>query len=304
MSSTSNLYIGGAAVMWRIAHSTDRAIVLARLKEIGYESYAPKERGDLGCLRAAVDAEYEPMNKQERYVIRSIKKPYKGYAVVREIPGEEKGAGDDWGQVVATAGLVNGHGYREAPHLRINPHSDMRFDSISKGMAGAKKWLTANAVSAALTDIIERVCDGVALRSTGGVYWVRDVHLDRWQQIARIFEDGSARKDKDGKDVDPTAIYVLRVVADEQMVRAVGDALSEEVCGFLDQIEYDIQRISSGEMGEEAMKNRIRRMAEMEGKIKRYEAAFSAPLPHLIEAVGHVNQALAVATIEATAAAV
>lgn len=287
------LSIGGAVVFWRLAKSTNRAQVDAGLTRLCLEQFTPEARSPLACLRAVLPDVY-PAEKGHKQAVRPIKNGVgKGFAVVEENP-EDAHAGDAWGTVRATAILP------ENGHVRLDPESREHEEAIKAGMAGAAEWLTAASVGSALVKLVEW-CDGVNLRPSGGVYWVREDRLPEWEEIAQVFEQASAQKDREGNDQPPSAVYVMRVVADEQMVRAVGDALTAEVEAELVSIQQDI---ASGELKEQACETRLRKAVKLEGKVTRFEKAFDSPLTRLREACKAARIATAQATLEASAAGV
>lgn len=289
------LQIGGAVVFWRLAKSTKREEVVTGLRGLRLEQYAPEPRSPLACLRAVLPEVYPP-GKGEKHNVRPVKNgKSKGFAVVREKP-EDAWPGDAWGEVVATAKL-----YEESNHLGLAPHDDANYVAIEEGMASAAEWLTSASVGSALVKLVEEHCDGVALRPSGGVYWVREDRLDEWTRIAGVFERASAQADKDGNPASPNAIYVLKVLADEQMVRAVGDALTAEIAAELAQIEQDV---AEGDLKEQACVSRLKRVGALESKVKRYETAFASPLTVLHEAVERASVAVAQATLQASASAI
>ena len=287
--------IGGAVVFWRLAKSTNREEVMAGLRGLGLEHYTPEPRSPLACLRAVLPDVFPP-GKGEKHNVRPVKNgKTKGFAVVKEKP-EDARPGDAWGEVVATAKL-----YEETGALGLAPHDDANYVAIVEGMESAAKWLTSASGASALVKLVEEHCDGVALRPSGGVYWVREDRLEEWTRIADVFERASAQSDKDGNPASPNAIYVLKVLADEQMVRAVGDALTAEVAAELAQIEQDV---ANGDLKEQACVSRLKRVGALESKVKRYEAAFASPLTMLHEAVERASVAVAQATLQTSASAI
>ena len=290
-----NLSIGGAVCFWRLAKSTNRAEVKAGLEHLNVGEYVPEPRSPLACLRAVLPGVY-PAPKGRKHTVRPIKNgKSKGFAIVQEKP-DDTHAGSAWGEVVATAKLLEQEG-----KLEIDPYDWDTRDRVMTGMQGAAEWLTNTSVGTALVKLVEEHCDGVALRPSGGVYWIREDRLDEWTRIADVFESASAKGDSDGKDVAPNAIYVLRVMADEQMVRAVGDALTSEVSLEVAGIEADI---AASDLGEQACITRLRKTAALESKVKRYESAFAFPLSELRDAVQRTSVAVAQATMQASASAI
>ena len=292
----SKLSIGGAVCFWRLAKSTNRGEVKAGLEGLGVGEYVPEPRSPLACLRAVLPEVY-PAPKGCKHTVRPIKNgKTKGFAVVKEKP-DDTHAGEAWGEVVATAKIDE---KENELGLELDPWNHDNRYRVLEGMEGAAGWLTNASVGTALVNLVEKHCDGVALRPSGGVYWIREDRLDEWTRIADVFESASAKGDSDGKEATPNAIYVLRVMADEQMVRAVGDALTSEVSYEVASIEADV---AGGNLGGEACITRLRKTATLEAKVKRYERAFASPLTELQEAVRRAGVAVAQATLQASASA-
>jgi hypothetical protein len=288
--------IGGAVVFWRLAKSTNREEVMAGLRGLALEKYTPEPRSPLACLRAVLPDVYPAVSRDAKHSTRPIKNgKTKGFAVVRERPNEAHHAGEAWGEVVATAALD------DKAILWLDPDDWDKRERIREGMQSAAEWLTSASVAPALVKLVEEHCDGVALRPSGGVYWVREDRLEEWTRIADVFERASAQADKDGNPGSPNAIYVLKVLADEQMVRAVGDALTAEIAAELAQIEQDV---ANGDLKEQACVSRLKRVGALESKVKRYEAAFASPLTMLHEAVERASVAVAQATLQTSASAI
>jgi hypothetical protein len=284
------LPIGGAVVFWRMARQTHRQEVRDGLARLGLAEYAPEPRAPLACLKDALAQVYS--EKQTRQVIRPIKNgKTKGFAVVVEKPDEVAHAGDAWGEVRAAAILGEEDG-----KLSLDPPDYDKRIAIQDAMAQAAQWVGASACGAALVKLAEDYCDGVSLKPNGGVYWVREDRLDEWACIAEVFE--KAHTDNQDK---PNAVYVMRVVADEQMAHAVGDALTAEIEAELASIEADI---SEGNLQEQACINRLRKTGSLEAKVKRYEAAFDASLAQLRQAIDRAAVAVAQAAVQSAAGAI
>jgi len=291
---TSHLRIGGAVCFWRLAKSTNLPKVKEGLTNLGLGEFTPEPKTPLSCLRAALDDAYSPPTKDERYVIRPIKNDVTGFAVVSERPKEHSDPGDDWGKVIATAGLT------EDGRLSLEPNEIGRYEAIKAGMEGAAEWLTAASVGKGLVDLVEHF-GGVALRPTGGVYWLNDYALDQWASVSDIFEGASAHKDGEGETTEPSKVYVLRVVADEQMVRAVGDALNIEVEAEIAKIE---EELAIGDLKPHVCVRRMEQAGRIEAKVRRYERAFGEPMTKLTDAAKRAAEHAAMAALQASAAQV
>jgi hypothetical protein len=93
----------------------------------------------------------------------------------------------------------------------------------------------------------------------------------------------------------------MRVVADEQMVRAVGDALTAEVEAACQRIEEDI---ADPDMKPHVCVRRMEKAGEVEAKVRRYERAFGEPMERLTALTKKAAANAAVACLKASAAQV
>ena len=266
----SKLRIGGAVVYWRLSPQTSLPMLADGLTALGLEQSIPEPRTPLSCLRAALADIYTPADKDIRLVVRPIRNEFRGFVVVAERPKAHAHGGDDWGRVEVVAKLNE-----ESGELLLDPYDDCKLREVKEHMEEAAKWLPAAAVSNCLTSIVDHL-QGVTLRDAGGVYWLNDAMLDLWARVGDAVEAASAATGK------PSRVYSLRVVADEQMVRAVGDSLTDEVEHTLQRIETELQ---SEELKEAACCNRLQKVSDLERKVQCYEQAFSEPLTRLHEAV-------------------
>jgi hypothetical protein len=280
--------IGGAVTWWHIVKSTDKAKVEAGLDALGLKDYSPEQRTPMGCLRAALDENYQPPTKSERYVIRPIKG---GFAVVSESPDEAQ-AGSTWGQVVVTAKL------KDDGEVDLDPYSYDKWQAITASMRGAARYLTAASVSKSLVNIIEGAFGGVTLRDAGAIYWVLEDKIHLLEQVADVFEKASCVENETDRK---TQVDILWVAANARMVKAVGTALTNEIQAAVSHIESELQ---SGELKQVACENRLHRTGDLLGKVKRYEEAFGVHLTALHDALERTATAVAMATLQASAASV
>jgi hypothetical protein len=88
-------------------------------------------------------------------------------------------------------------------------------------------------------------------------------------------------------------------VADEEMVRAVGDSLTAEVEAAIAQMEAEL---ALGNLQERACLTRLKQAGRLNEKVQRYEQAFDSPLTKLREACQRAASAAAMAALQASAA--
>lgn len=270
--------IGGGVIFWKIGAATDKEISQDGLRDLGLSQFCPVERSHNSCIRAALAEVFEETSKDERYVVRPIKE---GFVVANEHHKDDVTAGDKWADVVAKVTI-------EADlSISLTPYDYSRLTELLERMRQAGLSYSATSVSQSLIKLIEHL-GGVALRPNGGVYWLNDEHLDTWAEIAQVFE-------KAGAD---NMLHVLKVVADEQMVRAVGDALQTEILQDVAKITQEI----AGDVTETGCLRKLEKANQMLQKVRRYEQAFAAPLSALTTAIADLGGQIAMASLQAAAA--
>lgn len=268
--------IGGGVIFWKIAAETSKETVQDGLRDLGLAPMCPVERTKAACVKTALGEIFKPDDKEHRYAVRSNK----GGFVVASERHKEEGLykGDQWAEVVARVELD------ENDNVTLYPYDADRLDELHKLVRKQASTYSASAISTCLVELIEFL-GGVALRKGGGVYWLNDAQLATWEQIAQVFEQA-------GENM----IHVMRVVADDQMVRAVADSLTEEVTAAVAKLSEDLDSLTEAQ----AIR-RISEASQMLKKVRNYEAAFQSPLDHLTKAIETLGGQIAIATLTAAA---
>lgn len=278
------IQVGGAVIFWRLSKGTKASDVHRGLSALGLEKFCPEPRTPGSCLRAALEDAF-PAPKDEKRAIRPIEN---GFAVVAD-DSRAADPGDPWGRVIAKATLVN-------DRVELMPYDSDKLDQIRDSMCSVAEWFTAASAGKSLVKLIEHH-GGVPLRPNGAIYWLNQEHLNIWSQVAGVFE-GAGGRNAETKEAE-TKVYMLRVVADEQMVSAVGDALTAEIEAACQMIE---EELADGNLGTQACQNRIMRAGDLLKKVRRYEQAFGKPMQVLTEAIERAGTSLAMATLQQSAA--
>jgi hypothetical protein len=279
-----SIRIGGYQVFWDFSE-TLLANLTNRLVDVDLGAYAPTARTKLVCLRAALSDVFHP---EEKYVFRPLKNGITGYAVVCERPGEDKGAGDAWASVVATAGFnVDGL-------LVLDPCEPDKRCALTVAIDEESRWITASEVGSTMKEYLKKL-DCVTMPVKGGSYWINASRFGELQKMSGAIEGATVRDGQENNAIDP-----LSVVANESMVRACGRALTHEIERDLKNIEDEI---SEAGLSEDSCLTRLKRVGELSEKVKRYEESFQKPLTSLTDAVQRSAVAVAQATIQASAAA-
>src|SRR5918995_6882266 len=228
----SHLDVGGAVVFWSLAEWSDRGRLAAHFAPLGLEALVPDPRPAPACLRAAL----EEVLGGPRALVRPLASR-DGFAVVTE----DRGLAANRYTTELTARVLRG----DPPPLTFDPWDGraVRIEAAYRAHAGR---VSAAQLSAALVRVVESL-GGTRLRPSGAVYWVPGPRLDDWAAVA-----AAAERAADGR---PGAVYVLRHRLDADAVRAVRDAVVNEVQAEAARIR---EEVVAGDLGGKALDTRKR----------------------------------------------
>ena len=100
---------------------------------------------------------------------------------------------------------------------------------------------------------------GVALRQSGGVYWIPEKAIEPWGKVAAVVE----------RACPGSAIYTIGIRRDEQSARLLTAAVRAEITAEVEAINGELD---SGEMGQRAVRTRKARLEELEQRAAQFEA--------------------------------
>jgi len=288
-----DIKIGGWQVFSDPEDQTHIVDVVEGLDGLGLVKFAPNPRTDLACLQATLGNYYKPRTKGIKHILRPVKNSVTGYRVVEDTPKAELSPGEMTGPVVATAGWNRGG------EFKLDPLDWTIRDAVLEGIEEEKKFLSTGGYSKALIEVLKGRFSAYTMPAKGGAYWVNEEHKDELFRVIALF-NGVRTRNGEGQNAKANYVDHLTVVANEGMVRACGRALTRETQQALSEIRRDVE---DGDLTEEKCMTRLRRAAEIEGKVKRYEDAFGQPMGELTAAVKDIGVMLAQATIQCTASA-
>lgn len=266
--------VKGAVVYWT-ARRTDLTALKAAWDDLGFGRLLPDRRSGVQLLRDALMAEF-PNNGKARLVRRA--KDGNTLTVVYE---DRQPGGNVYAAVQsATYHAADGRVEADPP----NPAVAERYDELSTVFPGG-------AVGHALIKAVRKL-DGVALRPTGGVYWLPPDGLEQFRKLAEAAEAAGG-----------TTVYLLQTQFDDRAAVAVRDGLEAEVRAAVADI---LDRLAAGDLGKKGIEGRRAKARVLLAKVRRYEELLGTILTDVREAVGEVEVAaaaaeLALAAEEATA---
>lgn len=129
--------------------------------------------------------------------------------------------------------------------------------------------------------------NGVSLKDTGGVYFVPEYALPKWQAIVKAVETASSH-----------SILEIPAVSTEKAAQAIAQALVAESMQCMHAIK---EHLEYGDLGVRALESKQRMCRSMQSKIGEYESILGVALGRLHEQVQDLETQLVAATLAAEA---
>lgn len=130
-----------------------------------------------------------------------------------------------------------------------------------------------------------RKVDGVSLRDRGGFYYIPPAKVALWRTIVGAMRLISGHR-----------TFEIPAIATGQAVEAILDAIEQEATTEAVKME---EEITSGSLGERALKSRVSRCSAVETKVAAYEALLGAKLESLRERLERLRGNLVAAALVA-----
>jgi hypothetical protein len=125
------------------------------------------------------------------------------------------------------------------------------------------QWLIAQAYNYA----------GIALRQTGGIYFVPNVYAAAWRTLTAVLESVNKR----------VTVYEVPAMRTDKAVGAILAALQSDVETELTRIQEALDRSNEDKLGARALATRKTIVEELTKKVRQYEALLGANLDVLRE---------------------
>lgn len=272
--------LGGAVTFWAVPNPADLD-ALKREWPAWPESLVaclPEPTTSAAALKRALDEVLASRSGDARLLVRPVDAKKGVFAVVRERVREVA----DWAdaldyEVASTVAVQDGGG------LDIHGGLPVAWSTLREAYDKHLAQVPGHAVGRALVKAVEAL-SGVALRDSGGVYWVSACRLDTWERVARAVET----------TCEKASVYMLRAPVDAQTARAVIDAVVADANSSAAAIERDM---GDGSLGKRALQGRVKSAGEMLAKVREYEALFGTSLDTLRARIESVEMAATMAAL-------
>ena len=147
-------------------------------------------------------------------------------------------------------------------------------------------WYPTPMVSSCLSRVIAHL-GGVLCRKTGGVYYLPEMALNRFEPLANALESGQG----------DLAITITKFTLNpgERSYRLVAQSIRREVEEVLIQVEEGLRSI--GKQRQNGRESRTELLAGLADKVKRYEEILGIAMNDLTSAIDRVQQAVDAHTV-------
>ena len=129
--------------------------------------------------------------------------------------------------------------------------------------------------------------DAVALRSTGGFYFIPRGNVAKWREFVDVV-----------KDVSGHTFWEIPAMHTEEAIDAILDSVAQEAGTFADSMWDDIAK---GKLGERALARRAEMAEIVRKKVSRYEQLLGLAMTDLQAKLGQLQANLAAAALSAGA---
>ena len=275
--TTKQLALDGVITFWTATEtSIDRLRAACEAIDPRLATWVPEKATPLAALRQTLETIYPG------YLIRKL--DVHGFAVVREDRGRDR---NDYS--AHSAAWFRDDGETLEFPATIDRDEERRVRESFRSNRGV---LEGGRVGRFLSEVVSEYIDGTSLRQTGGVYWMPDSSREKWERIAAAVERSAVSV--------PSSVYVIHHEMDAAAVRAVRDAIVNEVSVEIARINDEIV---NGDLGERALRNRSSEINTLLAKVQRYEGLLDVGLSELRSTLDATKNAAAAAVVLASVSA-
>lgn len=262
----------GAVTWWRLSSATDYDNLRVAWEAAGFPANElPAPPSDASALRRALE-----MFKEDAHtLIRSVPRKQAAFAVVDEEAGEDECLEYEvrfevWIDYDASAIQFDRDVDDELAEKLVQ-----RFEQERRTLhhGDVSSWLVKRAYAHAV----------VALRETGGVYFVPETQTERWAAFAKVIES-----------VGVGTVYQVPAMKTDKAVEAIMAAVIAEAGSEVAKLEEELQDIES--LGARSLKARAKAVATIGDKLRTYEELLGQKIGDLSQRLQEIDARVVDAT--------
>lgn len=139
-------------------------------------------------------------------------------------------------------------------------------DNITRAYARQQGELDSEDISAWLVKL-GNANSSVALRDTGGIYFVPRGNVEHWRKIVAAIESVSSHR-----------VYRIPAMKNSEAIDAITAAVTAEAEGIVLTMEQELQRAGDDTLGQRALKTRAAQCRELLAKVSTYDELLGTQL--------------------------
>ena len=270
--------IGGAIVYFELSGYSDHSLIEAGFDTIGLGRFIPAHYTDLNALKAALQKVY---GKTHRIDSLGGREGYTATVVQGDEKNGVKTLSYDVGFTVHPPTTTYFPFWDPDTGDEVEPGG---CDEVRSELYTNLQKVPRNNVARALTLIASHL-RGISLKSHGGVYWIPEKSVAKWEQVCLVIETASPAN----------RVQKIRTVVDSSSCRAFTDALREHI-----KYEAGIikEKVLKGGLKKRALNTKENEADDLKGLIKEYESMFQVTLDDLHELARDAGKSAAVAALQ------
>lgn len=158
--------------------------------------------------------------------------------------------------------------------------------TVNESFNRQKRIVATTDISAWLVDTAKRLV-AVALRDTGGIYFVPKSGVPEWETVTRTLEKATGHR-----------VFRIPALPNADAVAAIIDAVEQETVALVDEVfEALTAEDEKDKIGARAIKSRTSKLTAGLAKLAQYEQLLSLQLPELRDKIESAQAALATAAL-------
>jgi hypothetical protein len=252
--------LAGVIVWWRLSGDASLEELTAEWEAAGLPAEElPSATGPAAALTRALGE-----HRGKRSLVRPLDAD-DGKALV-----EERANGEDLTYDVALRAKVDGLGRLviDPPDHAYAKRLRAAYELHLARVADVGGWLVRRV----------RALDGVALRDTGGIYYLPPSSVPTWEKIATCLHLSSGHR-----------VNGVPAMRTDDAVASILDALTVEATAAAEEMEAELREGLTPKKAD----HRVVRCAEVEAKVARYEALLGSKTDALVERLENLRASLA-----------
>jgi hypothetical protein len=260
----------GVISFWSLSESCDRRVLNEGWSALGLNKYVPDAPNDFAVLKRALEQVYPKAGTIPRQLRTKT-----GFFLLDETRGVDANQYGGTTTVKLRPG-TNGLDFANTDGSEF-VYDDRAMEVVSRFREGQGR-LSAAQLAKAMTAVLTQEYHAVALRPSGGIYWMSGHHNDNWRAAAEVVE----------RACPGSSVYFVENGADTDSVRAVRDAVihSVEV-----QSRQMVKEMEEGDLGERALRTKMTEISRLADQVVEYEAILAESLEPLRARLEELRQA-------------